>query len=88
MLELDDRDPLVSGEFGKGVVEKRAEHVLGKQAERELPVGQHAVGVELPIESLKFTFECLAGTDGVTLQFLVHRMEFTVSPASCLSCGI
>ena len=75
-------------EFGKRLVEKRAKHVLREQAERELAIRQHGVGIELSVESLQFSVECLASTDRVTVQFLVDCPELLISQASLLPTGI
>ena len=73
--------------FGKRLVEKRAKYVLREQAERELAIRQHGVGIELSVESLEFSVECLASTDRMTVQFLVDCPELLVSQTSLLPAG-
>ena len=78
---------MVSFEFGKRLVEEGREQLLGEQAERELAVGQDAVGIELSVEPLQLTVECLPGTDCVTGQFLIYRPELVESLPTVLPAG-
>ena len=79
---------MVSFEFGKRLVEEGREQLLGEQAERELAVGQDAVGIELSVEPLQLTIECLSGTDCVTGQFVIYRPELLESLAPVLPAGL
>ena len=77
----------MSFEFGKRLVEEGTEQLLGEQAERELAVGQDAVGIELSVEPLQLTVECLPRTDCVTGQFVIYRPELLESLAPVLPAG-
>ncbi len=69
----------MSVEVCQGVVEKLSQPSFREQAERKLPVGKDAVGVELTVELLQVAFKSLAGPDGVAIEFPIDVPEFMIT---------
>ncbi len=74
-------------EFVECVFEEVAKVFGGKQAEREFPIGQHMIGVELSIKMLEFSVEGLACSDGVSSEFPIQATKLLIAFPASLSCG-